>query len=371
MAQPITKTWLCDISWRHLALLQVQNLQYSQLINGTPQCYFEMQIQNPVFRQINFAFDDNTYNIEIERNGVVVFRGEMDEMAPADTRGKSNDALLVMDRIGFYASGKIDHLSRLIANPNADVTDYKRSFNNVSLGTAAQTLIQEAISRPNSPLSDVTIGTIENPVDETGAEIKLTSDQLLYAENYFNWIDLLSIIGDADYWIDGQNKFHFVKNKGTEQPNAIFRLHFDEPGNNLSSLQINLSKRNMANRVIVLGEGEGVFKKLADESDTSHATKYGLKEAVVPARVLATNESSAQFAKNKLKELASTDKLVMFTTIQKHEPLLGFEIGDVVTVDTNWFIYKFTKKLRVVGLKTFVNQEGVESFAYETSLPKG
>jgi hypothetical protein len=371
MAQAEHKTWLMDKSWNKLALLQVQNLQYSQLINGVPQCYFEMQIQNPVFRQINFAFDDNTYNIQIERNGVIKFRGELDELAPADTRGTANDALLVMDRIGFYASHKIDHLKRLIAAPDTDAVDYKRSFNDVPLGTAAQTLMQEAIvDKTNSPLSDITIGTIENPVDETGAVINLTSDQFLYAESIFNWIDLLAVLGDADYWIDDDNKFNFVKRKGQDRPNAAFRLHFDQAGNNLSSLKINLNKREMANRIIVLGEGEGVFKKLADESNTQHATKYGLKEAVVPARVLATTESAAQYAKVKLKEREATDKLVMFTTVQTHEPLLGFDIGDNVTVDVNWFIYNFKKKLRIVELKTFVDQNGTESFAYQTDSVK-
>ena len=371
MAQPNYTVRLCDKDWTVLANLQYQNLQYSKGLNMTPQCYFEMQIQNPIFRQIDFSYDDNTYNIEITRNNVSVFKGEMDELAPSDTRSKVNDALLTMDRVGFYASHKIDHLKRIIANPDEDAVDYKRSFNDVSLGTAAQTLMTEAIGRNNSLVSDVTIGTIENPVDEAGDEIKLTSDQFLYAESIYNWIDLLAVLGNADYYIDDDNKFHFLKNKGQIRDNAIFRLHADETsGNNLTSLQINLAKNQMANRVIVLGEGEGVFKKLADQSDAAHQAKYGLKELVLPARVLATTESANQYAINKLKERKSSNKLVMFTTTQKHEPFSGFDLGDTVKVDVDWYIYKFVKQLRIVGLKTFVDQQNVETFAYETTEKK-
>ena len=78
MAQPNYIVRLCDKDWTVLANLQYQNLQYSKGLNLTPQCYFEMQVQNPIFRQIDFSYDDNTYNVEILRNGVSTFRGEID-----------------------------------------------------------------------------------------------------------------------------------------------------------------------------------------------------------------------------------------------------------------------------------------------------
>jgi hypothetical protein len=60
----------------------------------------------------------------------------------------------------------------------------------------------------------------------------------------------------------------------------------------------------------------------------------------------------------------------MFTTTQKHEPFSGFDLGDTVKVDVDWYIYKFVKQLRIVGLKTFVDQQNVETFAYETTEKK-
>ena len=370
MSQVLHNVFLCDKEFNKLAVLQYQNLQYSRMINGTGQAYFEMQIQNPVFNKLGFDFIENTYNIQIERSGIVVFRGELDEVGPSDTSQKANDALGVMDRIGIYASHKIDQFRNIIVTPNADSEQYVRTFTDVSIGTAVQTVVQEAISRTNSPLSDITIGDIENPLDSTGSELKLTVDQQFIATDTLTFIDVCSVIGNCDYWLDEENKFHFVKCKGTNQPNAIFRLHFGETGNNLSSLKVETSKRDIANKVLIIGAGEGVIKKLGEDADTSHQAKYGLKERVVAARTLDTEITASQYAKTKLLELKSPDKLVVFTPSQSHEPLQGFSLGDVVTVDIKWFIYNFTKKLRVLGLTCYVDQNSAESYAYQLTTPR-
>lgn len=370
MAQVIHNVFLCDKSWNKLATLQYQNLQYSRLINGTGQAYFEMQIQNPVFDKLGFDFIENTYNIQIERSGIIVFRGELDEVGPADTGQKANDALGVMDRIGIYASHKIDQFRNIIITPDAGSEQYVRTFTNISIGTAVQTIVQEAIARTNSPLSDVTIGDIENPLDSTGAELKFTADQQFIATDTLTFIDVCSVIGNCDYWLDETNKFHFVKCKGVVQPNAIFRLHFGEPGNNLSSLKIETSKRDIANKILVIGAGEGIVKKLGEDADTSHQTKYGLKERVVAARTLDTTATAGQYAKTKLTELKSPNKLVVFTPSQSHEPLQGFSLGDVISVDIKWFIYNFTKQLRVLGVTCYVDQQTAESYAYQLTTPR-
>ena len=375
MAQPITNTWLCNRQWAKLARLQTQNLQYSRVINGVSQAYWEMQIQNPVFTQeledgSFFNFIDNSYYVLIERNGTVVFRGEIDEMPPADTKGGSNDSLGAMDRIAFRASHKLDQARNIVVTPDADSALYIRSFDDVSVGTAVQTLMTEAIGKSNSPLSDVTIGTIENPYNEQGEEIKITLAQQFEAYDTLTVIDALAYVSNADYWLDENNTFNFVRYKGQEQPNAIFRLHFGESGNNLSSIKVNINKREMANKVIVYGAGTGTEVKFGEATDTAHQTKYGLKEKLVPRRLLDTDDVVDAYAKSKLDELTAPGNVVVFTPTQQHEPLLGFDLGDIITVDVNWFIYKFIKKLRVEGITTYLNQEGSEFFSYNLSVPK-
>lgn len=362
--------YLCDKDFKKLAKLQYQNLQYSDVINAVPQCYFEMQIQNKVFNDVDFDFTAGTFNILVERDGIARFKGELDEIRPADTKASTNDALLAMDRLGLYASGKLGHLSRMLANSDANSTEYKRSFDNVGLGTAARTLMEEAIARTNSLVSDCSIGTIENPVNELGEELKLTLDQHFYALDTLTWIDILAVWGDADYWLDQDNKFHFVKNKGINRDNSLFRLKQGQPGNNLSSVRLETSKTTIFNRVLVLGAGEGSLKKFADVSDTNHIQKYGLKETVIAARELDTEATANEYAKNKLEELKSASKYVVFTPTLSHDPLQGFDIGDVVRVDIDWFIFNFVKRLRVVGLTTYVTQEDTEFHSYSLTEPK-
>lgn len=359
-----------DKDWNKLATLMVQNLQYSRMINGVGQAYFEMQLQNPVFTDLGFDFIENTYNVQIDREGTTVFRGEIDEIRPADTKQKVNDSLGVMDRIGVYASHKLDQLRNIILTPDSSSTQYVRTFTNVSIGTAVQTIIEEAIARENSPWSDVTIGTIENPLDENGEELKFTVDQQFIATDTLTFVDVCGVIGNADYWLDENNVFNFVKTKGSLRPNSVFRLHFGESGNNLSSLKIETSKRDVANKVLVLGAGEGVIKKLGEAADATHQLKYGLKERVIAARTLDTEATAAKYAQSKLLELKPPNKLVVFTPSQAHEPLLDFEIGDVVSVDVKWFIYNFIKKLRVLGVTCYVDQNNSESYSYQLSEPK-
>jgi hypothetical protein len=375
MSQPKHNVWLTNKSWQKLALLSYQNLQYSRVINGIGQAYWEMQIQNPVFTQeledgSYFNFMDNSYYVMIERNGAIVFRGEIDEMPPADTKGGSNDALGAMDRIAFRASHKLDQARNVVVTPDADSSFYIRSFDDVSVGTAVQTLMTEAIGKTNSPLSDVTIGTIENPYNEAGEEIKITLAQQFEAYDTLTVIDALAYVANADYWLDEDNKFHFVRYKGQKQPNVIFRLHFGESGNNLASLKVNINKREMANKVIVYGAGTGTEVKFGEAVDATHQTKYGLKEKLVPRRLLDTDDVVDAYAKSKIDELTSPGNVVVFTPTQSHEPLLGFSIGDIITVDVNWFIYKFIKEFRVEGITTYVNQENSEFFSYNLSIPK-
>jgi len=340
------------------------------VINGIDQAYFEVQAQNPMFNLVDFNFFENTYNLIIYRGTSVVFKGEIDEVMPADRGRDASGATTVMDRIGFRASHRINRFKNIIATPDSGDAFYKRSFNNVSLGTAVQTLVQEAIARSNSLLSDVTIGTIENPVDPAGAEIKFTSDQFLYGETILNWIDYARVIGDADYWMDENDKFHFVKKKGIRRPEIMFRLHFGEAGNNLSALDVRSTKLEMYNKIVVFGAGTGIERKMYTAEDASAQSKYGLREIALPARELDTEAGAEAWGRNLLKQYSQPYRMIAFTPAGSHIPFEGFELGDEISVSVKWYMFNFLKWLRITGLETYVDQNNIESHNYILEEPK-
>ena len=108
----------------------------------------------------------------------------------------------------------------------------------------------------------------------------------------------MSYWGNADFWLDEDDKFHFVKKKGIRRENVVFRLHNGEAGNNIASLEIMSTKQQLYNKVVVIGAGEGIEKNIASAEDGQHQQKYGLREIVVPARTLDTFDSANEYAKN-------------------------------------------------------------------------
>ncbi len=362
MAQPVHKVWLCDKNWARITQLNFYNLQYRRMINGVGQAYFEMQIQDPVFSQNNFVFETNVYNIEIERAGVVVFRGEWDEINIADT--KSAVAMGVMDRLGCYVSHQIQSFNNLIANSDSGDQFFKRSFNNITIGAAVTALVNEAIGKTNSPVATVSIGTVEDPLDDAGKAINVTPTQALYGETILNWIDMLSLMGNADYYMgDTDNKFYFVKHKGVDS-SYVFRLHQGESGNNLADIQIDTSKLDMHNRVIVAGAGT-----IQESSDAASQALIGLREIIIPARPTDDATTAKLYADKQLAIFKSPNNNLALSPSGNHEPLVGFSIGDTVTVDIDWYIFTIVKKVRVVGLETYVSDDGSEEFVYLTIEP--
>lgn len=371
MNQPKTFVYLCDHDWKRIAPLQCQNLQYSQGINCVDQAYWEMQIQNPVFKDLGFDFLAKDYYVEVLEDTTVRFRGEIDEMPLPDTKQSANDSLQTMDRIAFRASHKIDQFRHTLVTPNADDKFYIRTFDDVSFGTAVQTVVEEAIARgDNSLVKDVTIGTIENPYDQNGNELKFVTAQEMAGYNVLDFIDSTAYYANADYWLGNDNVFNLVRNKGILREDKIFRLHFGEDGNNLQSARIVYSKRDLTNKVVIIGAGTGTELKIAESSDASHQSVYGIREIALPARNLDTYDTAMAYSQSKLDELKTPGKLVVFTPTQTHEPLWGFDLGDVITVDIDWFIFKFIKRMRVMGVTTFVNQEGSRFFSYSLEEPK-
>lgn len=210
--------YICDINYNKLVLVDYIFLQYSEVINAIPQAYFVLQTQSPELKKIQFRPFEKVYTCIIERNGVEKFRGEIDRMATPKNNTPASlnlaEAYGTMDRVEFNASHFLQRASNLnVTGKEADGTvnnTYTRTFaDNTKIGDAIRTLMTEAINIPGSPIADLVLGTIENPLNSSGAEITIGSEQSLYSTNYLYCLSLLAGIGYSDFYFTNTTTLYY------------------------------------------------------------------------------------------------------------------------------------------------------------------
>lgn len=362
MAQVDYKVFLLDKDGNRLAQLYYSRLAFQKAINGIPNAYFEVLLDSAPLKAANFDPLNNVYHIEIERGGKVYWRGRIDEISPPD-RGSA------LDKIGIHASQRLSDFDRVLVKPSNN-RFWSRSFVDKKLGTEiVQVVVQEAIEKANSPVADISIGTIEDPEDLKGNVIKISNN--FFANTVLEVIEMCAAVGDADYWLDDEEKkFYFVKKRGRDRDDVVFRLHENEGGNNILTFVPHISYEEMVNSVVVLGAGESFSRALSPQLDAASIRKYGLYEGMRLARQIDTDASAEKYAKKILKKYSKPLIAVSFAPTIGTTPFEGYELGDNVWIDIKWKIWNIKKKVRITSVQISVSQEGAETITFGLEEPK-
>jgi hypothetical protein len=147
-------------------------------------------------------------------------------------------------------------------------------------------------------------------------------------------------------------------------------LKYGATGNNINHLSVELDKRQMANRILVFGQGTGSELKYGDASNVQLQEKMGLMEGFESGNSLYDDASIDAYAKSRLTQLQIPGIQLTFRPVQSHEPFADYALGDTLLLDIDWFIYKFTKQLRLRCLNTYVDSNLTETFLFLMSEPK-
>lgn len=374
--------YICDIDYNKIAKLDYIFLQYSDVINSIAQAYFVMQTQSPAFKRFEFDPIGKIYTIIIERNGVEKFRGEIDRIATPDNNTpvgvNLQEAYGTMDRIEFNASQFFQRAANLVVTgKEADGTantNYVRTFaDNTKIGDAITTFLNEAKNIPGSPVKDLIIGTVENPLDTSGAEITIGSDQSLYASDYLYAVSLLSSIGGGDFYFSDSKTINFVNKRQTDLSESVkLRLIKGDSSSNLTGITFKIDRQGMSNQVIVLGSGEGLNISSTTTSNTNSVSNFGLRQKVILARDLDTTETIKLYAKTVLNSVSTAvpASSVFIYPKQEHTPFQNFQKGDVVSLDVDWDFVRFKKNIRITGALISVENNGVERIYYSIEEAK-
>lgn len=353
-------------------------MQYSEVLSAIPQAYVAFQSQNPQLANVNFDYQARAYTLIIERENTEVFRGEIDGFG---TIGRFTPSYLrpdvsltegygSMDHLAFNASsilGRFDDMIVPGSGSQANLSSFTRSFTDgTTVSSVLTTLLNEAIGRPNSPVSTLSLGTIQNPIDQNGNPITITSLQFLQGQSYLTWIRALAAIANSDWYLDGTT-VNFVNKKGIDRRDSVvWKYRKGEPGNTFKGVRLKLDHTRMANQVTVVGAQNGInvvnYTANPTGVNANSMTNFGIREKIVVARQFDTPTTAQQYAQttvNMMSETIPIDGLHLYPA-DDHIIFGNFSLGDTITLDFNFDIVKFRRPIRVMGAVITPDAQGVE-----------
>lgn len=355
-------------------LKRIRKRQYSKFINNVGQAYFEMLQDNPVLREITDSenrtldFLNRIYGLKIYRDEQLVWRGLIDELVPQDKKVSS------MDIIGFRASSRLQDFGDILINASPDNPAQRVGLANKKMGTeVVQPFFEECVAKENSPISDVLLGTITNPVDSTGAEVTMGTQDALPMMDLLTAVDFAASVSFADYWYeDLTNEFNFAANKGVER-DVLFRFIDGAQGNNIRDFAITLDIRGVTNNPIGFAAGEGANLKIIHEiKDDESIGKFRLRQRMLDIRTLDTETNIREHLRKQLSQLKMPKYYSSLSLMPGTVPFLGWGLGDVIKVQVKRGIFNFAQpeRKRVMGATIEIDDTNVEHTQIHFGEPK-
>lgn len=231
----------------------------------------------------------------------------------------------------------------------------------------------EAINIPGSPIADLVLGTIENPLNSSGAEITIGSEQALYSTNYLYCLSLLAGIGYSDFYFTNTKTLNVVNKRQTDlSGSVVLKLKKGDTSSNLTGITYEIDRQNMANEVTVIGGQTGVNLIVKTATNTNGRPNFGLRQRVDLARDLDSEETAQLYANNLLKDYSSVVPAYAINVypLQDHVPFGNFSLGDVIMADVDFEFTIFQKPMRITGGLISVENNGIERVYYSIEEPK-
>jgi len=231
-----------------------------------------------------------------------------------------------------------------------------------TMSSMITTLMNEGISRGNSPIAGVTLGTIDNPVYPWDGTTPWTfSDvyqfKLVYS-NLFSAINTFSDVTRADWNIDYNGVFNFKQQIGADRTDVAFKYG---KGGNVVAFDSPLDGSNMVNDFMLIAQSQdGSNLVKSPKNDTSTYSLYGDLWGVKGISDMISQNFSDQKAQHIFNLNKSFDTQLFLDLAGNAMPVGSWDLGDKVNVDIQDGPISFNKKVRIIGWKTTVSDLGVE-----------
>lgn len=273
----------------------------------------------------------------IYRNNTLVWGGEL-------VTSKSD---LPSGDIQITAKGFLDLLSKKFIGSAAS----PRVFTNTDLSTIMSTIISEVQTGTNASFGLVfgVLATSRNA--DRSYEYKNAKEAIEGLSN-------LNIKNGIDFEFDAQKQFStFYPKKGRDRNDIVF-----EYGNNVISFSESLDASDMANQIIVLGEGQGTELITSTRNAPSGIQSgYKIRQKVVSFKDVNSTATLDDHGDQELSNNQTQKQIISLKTKGNLEPGLGsYAIGDSVRVIVKYGYMNIDSLFRIYGIRVRITDEDDE-----------
>jgi hypothetical protein len=332
-------------------------LQFDDYLSNYGQCRFRVKLKDPMASTDKFK--PFQYRIRIKRANKTVWFGVITDNPQRTTK-----------YIDIEARTLLWYFTRVQVSNDAN-SDY-RSFTTGSMLTAVTTLFNEGKNRANSPMSDFTAGTIENPdypwppLSTTWAFSDVYKMEYTYA-NLFDVIFNMAAVANCDFEVTPAKVFNFYRDKGSIKENVSFQWGANGAIEDFNSP---LYGSRMANKLTVIGYDKDYKFIKSDQQDTASITaNKELWQIVAYNEVLAQDILNAK-AIDELELRKYPDTELSITLNDKALPFGMYELGDYVWIKIKTGIININEPRRVVGWVVKINENDRETVRLITNKRK-
>lgn len=378
MANP---TYQVDILYRDLTYrATVRNLvpldqdrhylQFSHILSGIGIAKFRIALKDPLLTSEGDILSPFKYHVRIRRHGVVVWQGVIVRNPRRNHKFIEVEArtyLYLLDRV------LIRHDTAVGSDPNY------RALKSGTLGGAVSTLVSEAQTDMAPALSNLTLGTVDNPdypADFVDAQNITLSGAWTFTDNFqvkFDYrstlycLQILASYGDFDFELTDDLVFNFKSYIGNKQPQLVFK--FGEFGN-VQDYDAPRDGDQMANFIQGIAADVNFTVLKAEQQDEASIQANGkISDVAAYSDVKNINLLKARLRQD-LFQVKDGDPELHLTPKTDAFPLGQYKLGDTITVVIDDGIIAVNTPRRIVSIEVKVHITGYEEINLITNKPR-
>lgn len=347
---------------------------FTYRLSNWGQLKFRVGTKDPIFDAAGDVLEPHKYHVRLKRSGIVIWQGVIVKNPERNRR-----------YVEVVAYSYLFLLNKILIRHDASVTagdglDNYRTFRTGTMATAINTLITDAQADVGSgPITDITIGTIENPnfpPNYTQADNSpltgtwtFSSDMTLQYDyrSVFYVINSMAMYPACDFEITNDLVFNFKQFIGNKQPRLSFT--YGEFGN---VLDYNLPRDGdrMANSLMGVAADYGNQILHIEENDNVSQGIYGKIQDVAAYIDVKNKNALRSRLTEELRLISVPDSELQLTLNDRAYPLGQIGVGDIVRVNIDDHVVSFDQQRRIVGINVTVANNGSDKIILMTNKPK-
>ena len=317
------------------SLDSARNRSWEVYLNRVGSASFTVHLADPKVNQDLLLLGNK--EIYVYRNGVLVWGGEL-----INSRSELPSCNVQINAKGFF-----DLLSKKYIGTAAT----PRVFTNTDLSTILSTIISEVQTGTTASFGLISGSLATSRNADRSYEYKNVKEAIEGLSN-------LNIKGGIDFEFDANKQFStFYPQKGRTRDDIVF-----EYGKNILSFVENLDATEMANEVIVLGEGQGTeLVTVTRDASSGIQSAYKIRQKVISFKDVNKTSTLNDHGDQELIENQTQKQIISLKTKGNLEPTLGsYAIGDSVRVIVKYGYMNIDSYFRIYGIRVQISDEDDE-----------